>query len=377
MRRYIEYLLLIAITFYTAVLYRSSAFVLVGYGEIIAGLVMLVYLVYMAGKVSVCVLPSSDVAEMGEQLPVDLVISNRGRLPVGKVRIRVQDVYPLLGRKRTTVFYAAVPAGGKRPGETRLRLGYTASHSGRLILRIKNVRIYDFLGVLPIPVFRRRLEGEAALSIFPDRVSIPIVVERSTVDYAREREEQAVRGEKQPNEAWQIRSYQPGDRLRDIHWKITAKTGELMVNEHTTEIGCPVYVFLDYSVVQKKGRRKRHYARELETYYRIALSLSSSLVENECPHCLVWFDTGRQDVCRREVRNEEDVYLSFQCLEDFGSAPEGGTLEEWYREKYRGYCGNTTLTLNSRLQCLRNGEVVAEYQGKNIKELLQKQELCV
>ena len=82
-------------------------------------------------------------------------------------------------------------------------------------------------------------------------------------------------------------------------------------------------------------------------------------------------------MCRSEIRSEEDVYLFFQNIEEFGSVPEGFILEEWYQEKYGGHCGNTRLTLNGRLQCLRNGEVVAEYQGKNIRELLQKQELCV
>lgn len=78
-----------------------------------------------------------------------------------------------------------------------------------------------------------------------------------------------------------------------------------------------------------------------------------------------------------EIRSQEDVYLFFQKLEDFGVAPEGLTLEEWHQEKYRGNCGNTRLTLNAGLQCLRNGELVAEYGGRDRKELLQKQELYV
>lgn len=378
MRRYVEYVIMIAATFYMAVLYRSTAFILVGYGEIIAGVVMLAYLLYMAGKVTVHVLPSSDLGEMGKTIPVDLLISNRGRLPVGKVKVRIQDEYPLFGEKKTTVFYATVPSGGRKAGETRIRLGFRSKHSGRIVLRIRSAQIYDFLGMLPFPVFRKRMGGEAILSVFPDQVAVPVVVERSTRDYAQEKEEQIVRGENQPKESWQIRDYQPGDRLRDIHWKLTAKTDDIMVNEHVTEIGCPVYLFLDYRETGKrKGRRKKFLARNMEEYLEIALSITFSLVENGCPHCLVWYDARRQDVCRMEIRSQEGVYLFFQKLEDFGSAPEGLSLEEWYQEKYRGNCGITRLTLNAKLQCLRNGEVVADYQGKNKKELLQKQELFV
>lgn len=377
MKRFVGYMILIAGTFYMAVLYRSTAFSLVGYGEIIAGVLMIVYLLYMAGKVTVRILPSADLGEVGEKLPVDLLVSNRGRLPVGKVKVRIQDYYPMFGEKKTTVFYAMVPGGGSRLGETRIRLGYLPRHSGRIILRIKNAQIYDFLGMLSLPIFRKRMGGEAILSIFPEKVSVPIVVERNTRDYSQEKEEQIVRGEDQPKESWQIREYQPGDRLRDIHWKLTAKTEDIMVNERIAEIGCPVYMFLDYGGVQKRRRRKKSFARNMETYLEVALSISFSLVENGCPHCLVWYDVKRQDVRRMEIRSQEEVYLFFQKLEDFDSAPEGLTLEGWYQEKYRGNCGNTRLTLDAGLQCLRNGEVVAEYGGKDRKERLQKQELYV
>ncbi len=376
MRRYVGYILLIAITFYMAVLYRSTAFILVGYGEAIAGVLMIAYLLYMAGKVTVHILPSADLGEAGQRLPVDLLVSNQGRLPVGKVKVRIQERYPMFGEKRTTVFYATVPGGGRRAGETRIRLGFLPKHSGRIVLQVKNAQIFDFLGMLSFPIFRKRMGGEAILSIFPEKVSVPIVVERNTRDYAQEKEEQIVRGEEQPKESWQIRGYQPGDRLRDIHWKLTAKMEDIMVNERIAEIGCPVYMFLDYGKVMKR-RRTKAFARNMETYLEIALSISFSLAENGCPHCLVWYDAAVQDVRRMEIRSEEEVYLFFQKLENFGTAPEGLTLEEWHQEKYRGNCGNTRLTLNAALQCLRNGQLVAEYQGKDKKELLRKQELFV
>ena len=34
------------------------------------------------------------------------------------------------------------------------------------------------------------------------------------------------------NDLLQLREYQPGDRIKDIHWKMTAKTDELMVKEY-------------------------------------------------------------------------------------------------------------------------------------------------
>lgn len=389
MRRYIEYVILIAATFYVGILYRSTAFILVGYGELLAGILMFGYLLCLTGKVSVRIVSSSDVGEVGKKIPVDLLISNKSFLPVAKVKVQIQDVYPLFGEKKLTTVVATVPGREKQMGETRIRLGYLSKHSGRLVLRIKRIRRYDFLGIFTVPVIRKQSGQEICFSIFPDTVSVPVVVERSTRDYAQEKEEQAVRGEEQLPEAWQIREYQPGDRLRAIHWKLSAKTEELMVNEHMTEAGYPVFVFLDYKKREEKNSTKWKKIREkikktgknerknLEAYFEVILSISFSLVENKCNHYIVWFDSKRQDVCRREIRSQEDVYLFFQELEDLGSTPEGMALEEWYQQKYRGNHGTTRLVLNEQFRCLRNGELVADYQGKKRKELLQKQELYV
>ena len=42
-----------------------------------------------------------------------------------------------------------------------------------------------------------------------------------------------------------LRSYQPGDRPRDIHWRATARRGELWVQERHPERATEVVVFLD------------------------------------------------------------------------------------------------------------------------------------
>lgn len=229
MRRFVGYMILVATTFYMAVLYRSTAFIFVGCGELIAGILMAVYLLYMWGKVAVYILPSADLGEAGQMLPVDLLVSNRGRLPVGKVRVRIQERYPMFGEKKTTVFYATVPGGGRLAGETRIRLGFLPKHSGRIVLRVKNAQIYDFLGMLSLSVSRRRMGGEAILSIFPEKVPVPIVVERNTRDYAQEKEEQIVRGESQPKESWQIRSYQEyGDVLGNCPVHLFFSGGECL-----------------------------------------------------------------------------------------------------------------------------------------------------
>lgn len=96
-------------------------------------------------------------------------------------------------------------------------------HCGVRQLRIWRLWVYDYLGL-----FRRRLRG------FADSC---LVVEPLPVPLAREPELHRVRGGgfKPKNggfsEYHELRLYHPGDELRLIHWKLSAKTGSLMLRQ--------------------------------------------------------------------------------------------------------------------------------------------------
>ena len=46
-------------------------------------------------------------------------------------------------------------------------------------------------------------------------------------------------------EPYEMRNYQIGDDIRQVNWKATARTGELMVTEHTREVGASYYLVLE------------------------------------------------------------------------------------------------------------------------------------
>ncbi len=78
------------------------------------------------------------------------------------------------------------------------------------------VVIYPF--VLDAEILRRR---------FPDLLSGPREAQRKGSG----------------NSLYNIRPYQTGDRARQVHWKSTAKTGELMVKDFAQERGRPLRIF--------------------------------------------------------------------------------------------------------------------------------------
>ena len=97
-------------------------------------------------------------------------------------------------------------------------------HCGKLRIRLEKARVYDFLGLFSLPV---RCGGAVGVVVMPTPVALssPPGLERHMAG------------------AWQVkpgggfaenhelRLYRPGDPLRQIHWKVSAKTGKLVVRE--------------------------------------------------------------------------------------------------------------------------------------------------
>ena len=44
-----------------------------------------------------------------------------------------------------------------------------------------------------------------------------------------------------PSEVFDIRPMRPGDRMQQVHWKLTARTGEMMVKVFSRSLGVQLF----------------------------------------------------------------------------------------------------------------------------------------
>lgn len=97
-------------------------------------------------------------------------------------------------------------------------------HSGAVEVMAKRVWVFDYLGLIGIPA--RRVE--------PRRVTVrPQAVPMKSpagIEYLLARAWRPRYGGGY-SEYHEMRPYRPGDNLNQIHWKLTAKTGDLIVRE--------------------------------------------------------------------------------------------------------------------------------------------------
>lgn len=206
---------------------------------------------------------------MGEEARVEL--SGNGPLPLPLITVKLQLRHMPSGRK-----------------ENRQRSGLLpTNNSGILEISARKCYIYDYLGL-----FRRRVRQslQASLAVMP--LPVPQPEPDLTTLYARAWRPKAGGGFSENHE---LRLYRPGDSLQQIHWKLTAKTGKLIIRESMEQLRERVLVTMDLwgtpdAVDRKLGQ---------------LLWLSRFLLQREIPHEL-WVLTG-DGILAEPVTTEQEL----------------------------------------------------------------------
>lgn len=152
---------------------------------------------------------------------------------------------------------------------------------GGLRCRVTRVWALDLFGLLPLPLPCR---CEKKITVMPE--TFPVEVDH-TLSIARSDDWQEYAPDRRGQdmtETFQIRDYAPGDNLHQIHWKLSSKTGHLLVRDAS----CPV----DHSLVLLVERRQDNIAPLLgDALMEAVLSVCQSLTEAGISFHLLWNET--------------------------------------------------------------------------------------
>lgn len=113
---------------------------------------------------------------------------------------------------------------------------------GCLVMQAAELVLWDLLGVLPV---RIPCTVQGRTCVMPD--TFPIEADPvSAISRQTDCEEYApdVRGS-DPTETFQIREYVPGDSLRQIHWKLSAKAGRYMVRDAAKPVDHRLTIYVE------------------------------------------------------------------------------------------------------------------------------------
>lgn len=290
------------------------------------------------------------IAQQSQELPIGVCITSKKRIYPARVRIQVQAENTFTGEKER--YWLEGKSGSKKTG--CITFPFVADSCGTIRFSIRKCMIYDVLSIMKI---KKQIKELRDVLVLPKCHLIPIEVTRKTREFISEAEEYSDRESGDDStEIYQVRAYQNGDALRDIHWKLSAKNEELLVKEHGRPLGCVVLLWFNLQVEKKKQKLS-------SILLELVASLSLSLMEESCVHMVAWYELENKKIQKKRIAKEEHVYEMLYRLMYANVYEED--VDVPYEEAFRGLSFSTIVEVRVDGKIFINQE---EYLQLSLKE---------
>lgn len=349
-------------TFYLALIYAQTALGLLGCAGAVFLVLAFLELAWAGTRIRGRLRIPITTAEKGKEAAILVDVENRGFLPCMKIRYRIA-CRGRRGRRAMRQWYSGEPVAR---GMTSFRAVLRVSAAGSYTVTLEKIRIYDWTGL-----FHRtlRVKKSAELQVLPEVAEVGLrLSERLRNFFGDSDVYDDFRAGDDAGEIFDVREFRAGDKVQSIHWKLSAKSDELIVREDSQPRACPVVLILD-----DRGLSDRN----ADAFVSAAATLSFSLMDRACPHFVSWYSGIRQDMVRARVDDEEGYYIAVCGYLGDGSAKPQAQLAVRYQEKYRFDRPLYTMELRGDLTLWQNGERLVTLDGKGWRETLGSLELIL
>ena len=156
-------------------------------------------------------------------------------------------------------------------GSKTAQIELPSAHSGAYLCTLEKGRVYDYLGLFVLPL---HLPAAGELQVWPTSRA-PREIPSLSELHSRAFRAKTAGGF---SELHDFRAYRPGDSMRDIHWKLSAKTDKLIVREPLEPVRGQTIVSFDLS-----GSRE-----QIDSVLDQLLWLCSWLLEQDITHSVCY-----------------------------------------------------------------------------------------
>ena len=256
-------------------------------------------------------LTAESYSEKGAAASGQVIVTNTSFLPADRLLCRVSCENLLTGEAENTTLRMAAP--GKMRAATEIEI--KSRHSGRVRLTLRQLTLFDPFGLFR---FRIRLGREiSALTMFAPRTfSVETQIAYGENANLDSDEYSMKKAGYDPSETFAVREYQPGDRIRQIHWKLTEKFDSLMVRDYGLPIQNTILLLLETGRI--KGTEKTDPSC-LDALAEAILSVSQELISQQIVHTIGWQNHEENTFSSMEIETDEDLNIVLPGL--LGAVP--------------------------------------------------------
>lgn len=307
----ILYIFLFLVSILISILYLEfGAMALIGL-VVTVPVFMFVFLLILRKRVSVAVdcknpLAEKDAIDKPARAVITLSVENQSRLfPVTKGIARVRYENPFSGDKGKLKIRFSVDTGKKRDR----RIPVIMDNCGNVAITVEKVRIYDYLNIFAWTI-GKNFETQDVL-VLPPTKEMYLGKDKWYNETSEDSDRFSVykKGD-DPSEIFDIRDYADGDKIQRIHWKLSSKTGNLMVKEGSLPLTKQIHIFIDLCAKGDRAERNHKINLLVQGVYSIAMFM----IEHGIPQAYIWYDKKNGVIQEYSVEQEEELYWMFQEL---------------------------------------------------------------
>lgn len=178
--------------------------------------------------------------------------------------------------------------------ESRVDYPVKSSHCGVISVSIDSVCIFDIFNLFR---FNKNINVTREIPVFPNE---SILDDTFTMDFSQgynNMDESTIKGN-DTSEVSEIREYIPGDKLQNIHWKLSAKKDILMVKERMNLTSTQLLFYIELADLKNEV---------LDTILDYAYGIGTYLCSENIPFTFLWYSVKRQECRSHLILNLENL----------------------------------------------------------------------
>lgn len=246
----------------------------------------------------------------GSSVPINLIIDNDSMLPVPNCEIILRYKTEFDGETETVRIHT--PVFPKNSQTLTVRVSY--KHYGSMSIDIQKVKIFDILKIIRRRIKLKEASSKAKIVIFPDHIPI----ENKINDYSESGLESDTYSKTKkgddPSEIFDIHTYNEGDKISRIHWKLSAKQDELMVKDYSLPITNGVLLVIDFSGIAHDSSA----LDRMDTMIDAVTAVSMHLAEHDTAHTLLWCANNSEGYVKHQVTDFDSYTDAVSLLVNSG-----------------------------------------------------------
>lgn len=309
----IAVILLILVTSLVAILTRWTVLLLFP-GTVLLSLVGgILYALWMSKKISLEAEMFSEPS--GGAIHLTVSVNNRSILPLvnGNLLLRVENLtFSSITEKQIEL--AAPGRKWKQAKVDEIDLEIQCNCCGKYRVSLEDLTIMDGWGIF---MFHAKGTRQEEVSLYPKFVPVDGIEPVMRPNYDKEKLFSGRRSELL-SDILQYREYQAGDSLKKVNWKLSAKSGDLIIREFDTPIDNETLLLYDIS---------RGPVSEQSLVLQLLASISMEYINQGFSHMAGWYSKEKEDMVFQNIQERDDVFRMLETIFDGSAITDGISLQ--------------------------------------------------